>query len=94
MVAHTPPPPGGYVGKSYVFRNELAPIRKKVILFGNSFFDNHVFQGSVSYWMAAWFEEYHFVFKPEMDIGYIEAEEPDVVICQTIERFLELVPSS
>jgi hypothetical protein len=87
-------PRGAYVGKKYVFQNDLAPIRKKVILFGNSFCDNPVFQGSVSYWMSLWFSEYHFVFLPEMDKEYITQEQPDMVICQTIERFMEMLPDS
>jgi hypothetical protein len=94
LVSSHVPSYGGHVGKRFVFRNDLAPIRKKVILFGNSFFDNHVWQGSVSYWMAAWFQEYHFIFKPEMEEDYIAAENPDIVICQTIERFLELLPAT
>lgn len=94
LVSSHIPSYGGHVGKRYIFRNPLAPIRKKVVLFGNSFFDNHVWQGSVSYWMAIWFQEYHFIFKPEMEEDYITAENPDIVICQTIERFLELLPAS
>ncbi len=87
------PPSGGHVGKRVVYQNEQAPIRKKVVLFGNSFSGINVFQGLISYWLAAWFQEYHFIFSPDLDIQYVTAEKPDVVICQTIERFLETVPA-
>jgi hypothetical protein len=87
------PSGGGHVGRRVVYQNEQAPIRKKVVLFGNSFSGINVFQGLISYWLAAWFQEYHFIFSPDLDIQYVTAEKPDVVICQTIERFLETVPA-
>jgi hypothetical protein len=93
MVSSYIPNWGTHVGKRYVFRNEQAPIRKKVILFGNSFFDNHTWQGSVSYWMANWFQEYHFIFTPAIEENYIAEVKPDIVICQTIERFLVSLPA-
>jgi len=93
MVSSYIPTWGTHVGKRYVFRNEQAPIRKKVILFGNSFFDNHTWQGSVSYWMASWFQEYHFIFTPAIEENYITEVKPDIVICQTIERFLVSLPA-
>jgi len=93
MVSSYIPTWGTHVGKRYVFRNEQAPIRKKVILFGNSFFDNHTWQGSVSYWMANWFLEYHFIFTPAIEENYIAEVKPDIVICQTIERFLVSLPA-
>ena len=94
VIAERHPPRGHYHGKQQVFRNELAPIKLKAVVFGNSFFDGHVVQGSINYWMSIWFEEYHFVFSSEMDAAYVEREKPDVVLCQTIERFLETVPQS
>jgi len=94
MVSSYIPNWGTHVGKRYVFRNEQAPIRKKVILFGNSFFDNHTWQGSVSYWMANWFQEYHFIFTPALEENYIAEVKPDIVICQTIERFLVSLPAA
>ena len=45
-------------------------------------------QSSLSYWLAGWFEEFHFVFSPDLDQDYVDRINPDVVICQTIERFL------
>jgi hypothetical protein len=93
MVSSYIPTWGTHVGKRYVFRNEQAPIRRSVILFGNSFFDNHTWQGSVSYWMANWFLEYHFIFTPAIEENYIAEVKPDIVIFQTIERFLVSLPA-
>jgi len=87
-------PPTGYIGRRMVFRNEHAPIRKKVLLFGNSFADNPPFQGSLSYWFSTWFEEYHFVFAPSLDADYARKISPDILICQTVERFMPELPAS
>lgn len=92
MTASHTPPNGGHIGTRQIFYNEQAPIRKKLIMFGNSFSGTNAFQGQISYWLAIWFREYHFIFEPGLDADYVLAEKPDVVICQTIERFLEVLP--
>ena len=94
VITERHPPQGRHIGMRQVFRNELAPIKLKAIVFGNSFFAGHVLQGSINYWMSIWFQDYHFVASPEMDTAYIERERPDVVLCQTIERFLDTVPQT
>lgn len=71
----------------------MAPIQKKVVVFGNSFFAGHLIQSSINYWMSIWFSEYHFLSSAAMSADYIGAEKPDIVICQTIERFLDVVPA-
>jgi hypothetical protein len=93
LVASHFSPNGGHLGTRQIFRNEQAPIRKKLILFGNSISGSNIFQGQISYWLATWFREYHFIFEPGLDADYVMTEKPDVVICQTIERFLETVPA-
>jgi hypothetical protein len=90
-------PPGGYIGGKVVFRNPAAPIKKKLVAFGNSFTGGYAssdIQGSVSFWFSRWFEEYHFLFHPEMDKAYINSVRPDVVFCQTVERFIPVVPAT
>ena len=94
LVFERHPPPGRYVGHHQIFRNAMAPIRKKAMVFGNSFFGGYLLQTSINYWMSVWFEEYHFMASPHMDAEYVRRENPAVVICQTIERFLEFIPQT
>jgi hypothetical protein len=46
----------------------------------------------MSFWFARWFEKYHFIWSPAIDWAYVEAQGADIVIGQTIERFLDQVP--
>jgi hypothetical protein len=94
LVAEVAPPVGRVIGMRQVFMNDAAPIDKKVIVFGNSFFAGHNWQGYINYWMSCWIREYHFVWLPEIDLDYVKAEKPDFVIGQTIERFLDIVPKT
>ncbi len=87
-------PPTGYIGRRMVFRNEHAPFKKKLLMFGNSFADNPAFQGSLSYWFSTWFEEYHFVFSPSLDVEYASTIKPDILVCQTVERFMPELPAT
>ena len=77
------------IGTRVVYRNAsaLAP-RLKVVAFANSFFDVGDNATQASWWLARLFGEYHFVWSPEMRRPYVEEARPDLVICQTIERFL------
>lgn len=93
-VRHHFPEGGGHIGRFHVWENNDAPIRKRAVAFGNSFMDGDANQSSLSYWLAGWFQEFHFIFSPDMDLAYVERIDPDVVICQTIERFLLHVPGS
>ncbi len=45
-----------------------------------------------SWWFARLFAELHLVRGPRVDPDAVAAEKPDRVICQTVERFLRLVP--
>ena len=88
------PAGGGHIGRFHVWENDAAPIRKTAVAFGNSFMDGDASQSSLSYWLAGWFKEFHFIFSPDMDQAYVERVDPDVVICQTIERFLLHLPGA
>ncbi len=85
-------PPTGHIGTRFVWRNANAAIPMKVVAFGNSYFERGGDPGGLSWWFARIFAEFHFVWDPRMDADYIAAEKPDWVICQTVERFLPLVP--
>jgi hypothetical protein len=88
------PASGAHIGTKSVWKNSSAPLPLKVVAFGNSFFEAGTYAGELSWWAARCFREFHFLWSPVVDIGYVEKIRPDLVICQTIERFLPLVPKS
>lgn len=86
--------PGGgkHIGRYRIWKNDRARIQKKVVVFGNSFFEMGTSALCLSWWFARWFSEFHFRWEPDLDYEYIEKTNPDIVICQTIERFMPKVP--
>ncbi|WP_273162338.1 alginate O-acetyltransferase AlgX-related protein [Massilia timonae] len=86
-------PETGHQGRQRVWRNHTAPIKKKVVCFGNSFFERGENSGYLSWWFARLFSEFHFIWSPDLDVSYVESVLPDIVICQTIERFLTELPA-
>jgi hypothetical protein len=85
-------PPEGHIGTRFVWRNAAAPFDLKVVAFANSFFERGGSAGHLSWWCCRAFREFHFIWLPDMDMGYVRQEAPDWVICQTIERFLPRSP--
>ncbi len=88
------PPSGGHEGINVVWQNPNAPIDKTVVAFSNSFFDVGDYPHQISWWLARYFKEFHFVWSRNVDEKYIEAVGPDILIAQTIERFLPMIPES
>lgn len=88
-------PKKGHLGTHMVWENNNAPIKKSVVVFGNSFFGQSANSpAKLGWWFARLFTEYHLVWKPEIDYDYLEKSKPDVVIAQSIERFLGRLPIS
>ena len=83
---------GSHIGRRLVWRTLAAPVRAKVVVFGNSFFESGASARALSWWFARAFAEFHFCWSAEMDEAYLRAHRPDWVICQTVERFLPMVP--
>lgn len=83
--------PSGFLGIRQVFVNPQAPIKQRVVVFGNSFFERAPSWGLSPYFVAL-FTEFHFIWRPEVDIGYCREVGADVVIAQTCERFLTELP--
>lgn len=86
--------PKRHLGTRLVFTNPAAPIAKRVVAFANSFFLRGETMQQLSWWMKHWFREYHFVWSNEVDLHYVDSTKPDIVIAQTIERFLPLPPAN
>lgn len=85
--------PGRHLGRRVVWRNPDAPVRARVVVFGNSYFEAGVTSRSISWWFARAFSEFHFFWLPDLDMDYVRAVAPDWVLCQTVERFLPQVPA-
>jgi hypothetical protein len=86
-------PKEGRIGIRRSWRCPAAPIQMKVLVFGNSFFERGGDSTSLSWWFARIFSEFHFIWSPEMSPEEIEFLKPDLVVGQTIERFMRVVPS-
>ena len=87
--SHTP---GNFVGSHNIWTNESAPIKKKVVVFGNSFFGSVTSPTRLSWWFARLFSEYHLKWENTVDLDYVRDVRPDFVIAQSIERFLVRPP--
>lgn len=93
LVEEALPPAKGHIGTRLVFKNEKAPLNIKAIAFGNSFFERGGSATGLTWWSARVFREFHFLWSPDVNLEYIESISPDLVISQTIERFLSRPPA-
>ncbi|WP_138467562.1 hypothetical protein [Poseidonocella sp. HB161398] len=84
----------GYVGRSMHWRCPEAPDKRRVLVFGNSFFATGENSTQLSYWAARVFAETRFQWAADVDWDLVESFKPDILICQTIERFLAQVPET
>jgi hypothetical protein len=85
-------PDDGHTGTHIVWRNPKAPLQFKVIAFANSFFERGSAPRGLSWWFKHIFSEFHFVWRADLDFEYVSLQKPDLVVCQTIERFLGVLP--
>lgn len=86
--------PGNDVGSHAVWMNKNAPIKKRVVVFGNSFFGWDVENPArLSWWFARLFSEYHLKWGNTVDMNYVSQTRPDYVVSQTIEQFLPRPPA-
>jgi hypothetical protein len=82
-------------GNTGTFRHWIcphAPIKLKVMCFGGSSFERGTDSTCLSWWFSRIFSEFLFVWSDEPDYQLIRECAPNVVVCQTVERFLTLVP--
>ncbi len=87
-------PEQGHLGITRKFINQNAPINKRVLCFGNSFFERGGTSRCLTWFFARLFREFIFIWSPAMEKRVILRERPDIVLCQTIERFLYRIPKS
>ncbi|KIP93370.1 hypothetical protein RU09_06035 [Microbacterium sp. MEJ108Y] len=84
-------PAVGVRGRRFGWTNSTAPSPLKVLVFGNSFFQSGDFAGQLSWWGKHLFSEFHFLWGPNLDWNLVDQLKPDVVVGQTVERFLNRV---
>jgi alginate O-acetyltransferase complex protein AlgJ len=84
-------PSSGLNGIAQSFRNQKPVYDKKIIIFGNSFFEKCPSWGLTPFF-ASLFEQCYFVWSAAVDYGMVDRVRPDIVITQTCERFLCRVP--
>lgn len=94
LVREGNPVGGGHKGIERIWICDDAPIKLRVVAFANSFFERGVLSTQLSWWFARIFKEFHFIWSPALPMAYVKQVRPDLVVCQTIERFLRVVPES
>lgn len=85
-------PRGGNQGAEVTSHNLDAPIARRVLVFGNSYFGQPTEPQYLSWWFTRWFRDFHFHWKGSLDPELMAELKPGHLICQTIERFLPVVP--
>ncbi len=93
MVEKHFPAEGGMRGRRFRWTNGTVPSPLRVLVFGNSFFGTGDFAGYLSWWGKHLFREFHFHWGPDVDWDLVDELRPDVVLGQTVERFLNRVPA-
>lgn len=81
---------GKHIGTTREWMRADAPYDFRVLVFGNSFFGTGPSSSRLCWWFSRAFTNFKFVWSPEVDIDIVEEYQPDIVIAQTIERFLFL----
>lgn len=81
---------GLHVGSHVRFRNETAQVRKRIMLFGDSFseYRSHLLTGL----LAETFLETDFIWSTSLDFDLIAERKPDIVLSAMTERFMTRLP--
>ena len=85
-------PAEGHVGIYRHWSSPGAPIKKKVLCFGGSSFERGDHSMMLSWWCARAFTEFKFFWSSECKEEVVAEYKPDLVICQTVERFIRPTP--
>lgn len=81
---------GRYGGSSYTVRNEAAPDRRKLVLFG----DSYAFDLGLTAMLSAAFVEVVFVWSKDVLWDIVSQHRPDIVVWESAERFMVTVPAA
>jgi hypothetical protein len=75
-------------GTMVKFENSCPHIAKKVLVFGNSMSERGASPLGLTWWLSRIFQEVTFIWSPNLSLERIAIDRPDILICQTVERFL------
>jgi hypothetical protein len=91
-VAHKRENDGGlHVGSHVRFRNETAPVQKRIMVFGDSFAECR--PTLLTGLLAETFLETDFIWSTSLDFGLIAERRPDIVLAEMTERFMTRLPN-
>ena len=79
-------------GIEVFYRNSEPYIDKSLLIFGNSFCERGLDPLGMTWWFARIFKEVKFIWSPDVSRQRILEEKADIVISQTVERFLPVLP--
>ncbi len=82
----------GHLGREYIWTNDKPLSERSIMIFGNSFFDAGTHPRHLTWWFNQYFRYVHFIWSISPDWKLIDKHKPDLVICQTIERFMRKTP--
>jgi alginate O-acetyltransferase complex protein AlgJ len=94
LVERHDPPGEVRTGSTALLRNAEASSQRSVLLLGGAEGELTLGQISLSWWVSRCFRGYRFLWSTNFDFDRITAWRPDVVIGQTTERGLRVLPAS
>lgn len=77
-----------HVGIKRIYTNDKAVVDKYVMVFGSSSTGGGDDPLHLLWWLSRYFSKVYFIWQINIEFDLIEQEKPDIVLFQTIERFL------
>lgn len=81
---------GKHVGSRYVLENPHAPDRRRLMLFG----DSYAFDAGLAYALSAVFGYVAFVWSKDVVWAEVTQHRADLVLCESAERYIAVLPSA
>jgi hypothetical protein len=85
-------PPTGLGGTILEWEAQSPLSSKKLLVFGNSMFERGGGPLGLSWWVGRIFSKTRFIWDSNVLDEHMQEFKPDAVICQSVERFLTIVP--
>ena len=79
-------------GAIYEWFNQNYSNSKVILIFGNSIFERGGSSFGLTWWISRYYKRTVFCWSSAVDPSLVEKYAPDIVVCQTVERFLPIIP--
>lgn len=89
---HAHAPDVGHTGTVLDWQAHKAVSNQTVLIFGNSMFERGGNPLTLSWWLSRIFARTRFVWSSSLEEEHVDDLSPDLIICQTVERFLPTLP--